>query len=100
MVDHKNIRRCRRLYSLHNSYTAIGIRDLKRARKLKLLLVVCAMAIQQIDEDADEDEDYDGDIKVLQDIFRVILFRRRRLTSPAGNETSYCILLRALEQRT
>ena len=79
MVDHKNIRRCRRLYSLHNSYTAISIRDLKRARKLKRLLVICAMAIQQIDEDADEDEDNDGDIEDLQDIFRVILFRRRRL---------------------
>ena len=37
------------------------------------------MAIQQIDEDADEDEDNDGDIEDLQDIFRVILFRRRRL---------------------
>ena len=63
------------------------------------------MAIQQVDEDADEDEneDNDGDIEDLEDIFRVILFRRRRLTkvltSPVGSETSYRVRLRALEQR-
>ena len=71
------LRKYRRFYSLHNRYLAISIRDVKRAQKLKRLIIICALALQLLYDD--EDEDDEEDIEDIEIILQLIILRRRRL---------------------
>ena len=76
------LRRGRRFCSVHNRYLAICIRNLKRAKKLKRVMIVCALAIEMLFDDQDEyNEDNEEDIEDILVVFQVMLLRHRRLIS-------------------